>query len=218
MSSDSTRLPALGAETGFGAKELVAQWSSVFVVYGEQMTSVDDKGHFLFPGRIFQDVAALWSESQGAGAGAGAGRGLMITSGHGSYQFLSSLQCIMLFNSIFFFFFFLMSLKAEFLNLSTIDILGQRVFGRGGLSWALQNVSLHLWPLSIPQLWQPKKKNVCGYCQRNPGCIQVGNHRWRVTLHESIQYHSARILPGVFFKLWFYLPPPKPIIFMSYCF
>lgn len=59
MSSDSTRLPALGAETGFGAKELVAQWSSVFVVYGEQMTSVDDKGHFLFPGRIFQDVAAL---------------------------------------------------------------------------------------------------------------------------------------------------------------
>lgn len=108
--------------------------------------------------------------------------------------------------------------KAEFLNLSTIDILGQRVFGRGGLSWALQDVSLHLWPLSIPQLWQPKKKNVCGYCQRNPGCIQVGNHRWRVTLHESIQYHSARILPGVFFKLWFYLPPPKPIIFMSYCF
>lgn len=59
MSSDSTRLPGLGAETGFGAKELVAQWSSVFVVYGEQMASVDDKGHFLLPGRIFQDVAAL---------------------------------------------------------------------------------------------------------------------------------------------------------------
>lgn len=57
---------------------------SVFVVCGEQMSHVDDKGHFLLPGRNFYYMVDLdWNQ----------GWGPMITSFNGSYGFLSSLQC-----------------------------------------------------------------------------------------------------------------------------